>query len=222
MCIRDSYCNTNGGTDIAKAAKPEICKAGYYCPERTSVPIPCPSSTFSPRTGLKSDAECEPCTPGHYCDGTGRQTVNGECDEGYYCMGGSKKAKPKDSTGNICSKGHYCPKGSVAPVPCPPGTYSDKLELVKAGDCTKCNPGYFCPLRGATSMDLKFGTNEFKCLPGYVCLGQATIPNPTSGTGYICPAGHYCPMGSSAEIKCEKGKYNPCTCLLYTSDAADE
>lgn len=208
-CPAGYFCNTGGGTDIAKAAKPEVCIAGHYCPERTSVPIPCPSSTFSARTGLKSDAECESCTPGHYCDGTGRQTVSGECDEGYYCMGGSKKPKPKDSTGNVCSKGHYCPKGSVAPVPCPPGTYSDKLGLVKADDCTKCNPGYFCPLRGATSMDLKFGTNEFKCLPGYVCLEKATIPNPTSVTGYICPVGHYCPMGSSVEMKCEKGKYNP-------------
>ena len=212
-----AYCNDcperyhcqNLGT-LAGATRPRICPKGHYCPARTSTPIPCRISTFSSRTGLASETECDSCTPGYYCEGTGLTEPSGKCDPGYFCTGGSRRAKPKDSTGNICSKGHYCPLGSVAPIPCPPGTFSDALGLQDSSECRLCIPGRFCPLRGATSMDLRFGTNEYRCLAGYVCFVGAAIPNPTDGIkGKICDEGRYCPAGTTEEIKCSRGTYNP-------------
>lgn len=52
------------------------------------------------------------------------------------------------------------------------------------------------------------------CTGGYVCLGTtitATPESPEDDGGYVCPAGHYCPEGSSAEIACAAGSHNPLT-----------
>jgi hypothetical protein len=49
------------------------------------------------------------------------------------------------------------------------------------------------------------------CTAGYVCTGGTITATPTNSTGdggYICPAGSYCPLGSSVEIPCPAGRYN--------------
>lgn len=50
------------------------------------------------------------------------------------------------------------------------------------------------------------------CNPGYVCLGKTSSATPTSAEedgGYACPAGYYCPHGSSREVPCTAGYYSP-------------
>jgi len=43
-------------------------------------------------------------------------------------------------------------------------------------------------------------------------VSAATVNNPTDGTtGYICPVGHYCPAGASAETPCLLGSYRSTT-----------
>ena len=45
---------------------------------------------------------------------------------------------------------------------------------------------------------------------GYYCVLGAAISFPTDGTiGDICPAGHYCPQGSSSYTACAQGKFLP-------------
>ena len=44
-----------------------------------------------------------------------------------------------------CPAGYYCPNGTHYNwQPCPAGTYSNSLMLGKAGQCTACDPGYYC------------------------------------------------------------------------------
>ncbi|KAF7667132.1 hypothetical protein LDENG_00078000 [Lucifuga dentata] len=44
----------------------------------------------------------------------------------------------------------------------------------------------------------------------YVCVGGSSTPTPFDGlSGYLCPAGHSCPVGSANEVPCEPGTYNP-------------
>lgn len=43
----------------------------------------------------------------------------------------------------------------------------------------------------------------------YVCLGGSNSPVPSDGShGYLCPAGHSCPVGSTRELPCEPGTYS--------------
>lgn len=44
----------------------------------------------------------------------------------------------------------------------------------------------------------------------FVCLGGSSTPTPSDGShGYLCPAGHSCPVGSAREVPCEPGTYSP-------------
>ena len=43
----------------------------YYCPAGTAVMIACPRGTYNPdRGGISEAANCRPCDPGLYCNGT--------------------------------------------------------------------------------------------------------------------------------------------------------
>ena len=47
------------------------------------------------------------------------------------------------------------------------------------------------------------------CAAGYICMGSATVSNPTDGTlGAICPVGGYCDTGSFQKRPCKAGFYN--------------
>jgi len=51
-----------------------------------------------------------------------------------------------------------------------------------------------------------------KCTAGYVCYPGSTIATPNDNIlGIICPKGHYCPLGTFKEIKCQTGTYAPNT-----------
>ena len=54
------------------------CHAGRYCPEGTVYMIPCPLGTYLPTLGGEKEADCLPCDPGMYCNGTGLTAVSGK------------------------------------------------------------------------------------------------------------------------------------------------
>ena len=162
--------------------------------------------------------DCVPCTPGKYCGSPGLTAPTGDCTEGYYCGGGSTVATPlksgsKASTylvsyngdeylavrsngtvNDICPPGHYCPKGSNAPIQCPPGTNSSSIGLTNSSSCPPCLKGYYCPHNGTV-------VATWKCLAGYYC--PTGTSNPTLG----CTVGHYCPLGSYIPLPCKSGTY---------------
>ncbi|XP_053125644.1 sushi, von Willebrand factor type A, EGF and pentraxin domain-containing protein 1-like [Hemicordylus capensis] len=77
-----------------------MCQAGTYCPEGSSVPLP--------------------CSPGYYCASSELAAPSGPCDAGFFCTGGSTLPNPTDgAVGDICPRGHVCPQGSSSPFPCP-------------------------------------------------------------------------------------------------------
>ena len=48
----------------------DVCPVGYYCPNGTSYPVPCPVGTYSVNPGLGDVAECVPCPQGRWCNET--------------------------------------------------------------------------------------------------------------------------------------------------------
>ena len=82
--------------------------------------------------------------------------------------------------------------------PCPAGTYG-RGQGAQSPVPARCKP----------------------CSLGYVCKAGASSPEPErveEGGGYKCPAGHYCPGGTTIEIACPVGSYNPFAGMASVSD----
>ncbi|KAK1786529.1 hypothetical protein P4O66_017651 [Electrophorus voltai] len=167
----------------------DVCPPGFYCPEGTSEPEPCPAGTFSPAAGLKSQAECQPCTAGHYCRSRGLTAPTARCSQGYWCLPGQTAdlALP-------CPMGHRCPSGSSAPVLCPSGTYQDQWKQANCMICGEGKASFSTTTRAAT---------RFYCDEN-VTAANVSLPQP-------CIKGHYCPKGTSyaTQFPCPVGTYNP-------------
>ena len=72
-------------------------------------------------------------------------TYSDQCDEGYYCIKGSKRPEPTDEvTGAICPAGGYCTKGVSVPLNCPAGKFNMFEGAESSSDCSECWPGYYC------------------------------------------------------------------------------
>ena len=62
----------------------------------------------------------------------------GQCPEGQMC--------PRTATTQpeACPATFYCELGSAEPIRCPAGTWSDRVNLTSAADCTDCARGEYC------------------------------------------------------------------------------
>lgn len=47
--------------------------------------------------------------------------------------------------------GFYCGYSTIAPSPCPPGTFNANLGSVNVSSCQTCTPGYYCDLQVSES-----------------------------------------------------------------------
>ena len=59
-CEAGSYQPSPGGTGCSP------CTFGHFCPERSSVPIPCPPGTYGNATGLGTEGDCQKVEPGFH------------------------------------------------------------------------------------------------------------------------------------------------------------
>lgn len=197
LCVAGGYCPS-------ASVIPTVCPRGYYCPTGVSIPEPCVPGTYGNSSGLKRVEDCKPCDPGTYCDGTGLTAPRGLCSSGFYCITGSNTSTPNgygnvslpSAMGSICPPGYYCPKGSAAPIACPPGTFNSITGATAIAFCVGCTPGYYCE-----------GSGNFKvtgpCSPGYYCNGSAVLP-----TQYQSLPGYYSGIQAIQMSPCQVGTYN--------------
>jgi len=203
------------------AGVPQNCTKGFYCPYGTGIDLKaCPRGTYGDQEGLEKVSQCKACDPGKYCAFEHATNYTGDCAPGHWCAYGLDRENPigdnitaynassNDSCphydgretgyGGICPIAHHCPKGSEAPLPCPPGTYG---PLPKLEECPSCVEGYYCP-----------GNNsEYEsrpCPQGYFC------PNGTSEPyQFPCPPGTYNNRTRRTRIEdcvsCRPGMYCP-------------
>ncbi|XP_032305021.1 zonadhesin-like isoform X2 [Coturnix japonica] len=216
-CPPGYYSNLTGSTGIEDCL---LCDAGYFC-SGTGLLSPtglceggfyCSGGAISPKPPRITESG-GPCPPGHYCvAGSSRaqpcpagsyspswsmvQCL--ECPEGFYCETASTNYTD-------CPTGHYCPRSTkfATQYPCPPGTYSDALNIRDASKCQLCPPGRVCSKPGLTRPD-------GLCMPGWFCPPGSMSSKPVflgNYSDYLCPLGHYCPAGSPEPIPCPSGKY---------------
>jgi hypothetical protein len=189
ICPAGHYCTY-------ASANATICPDGYYCSKQVSVPLACLPGTYCPAGSTNMSV----CPAGNYCPANTGDPIL--CPSSYYCGVGAKAPIR-------CPNGTYCPPGTDVPNLCPLGYYGESrannrslasLDLA----CQPCPPG-------------TYGTDPrrlacYTCTPGYVCLGGTTTATPTNNVtekGYVCPRGFYCPAGSSIELSCPPGTYQP-------------
>lgn len=168
-CSAGYYCNDSSTTP--NQAK---CPPGYYCPNGTGVPKACPAGTFSGTYGNVKLEDCQNCTSGRYCAGTGLDNPTDDCAAGYYCPGGQSTSTP---LGMECTRGHYCPRGSPLPRRCKNGEYQNEPQKES---CKTCLARYYC------NNTFSAVINPVLCETGHYC---------PEGTGdyrdYPCPERKY-------------------------------
>nr|CEL64355.1 TPA: GCC2 and GCC3 domain-containing protein [Neospora caninum Liverpool] len=256
MCPPGSFCGSEGLSQpsgqcragyfcvhAATSATPEVvstgkslvgevsgpCPAGSFCPEGSVTPTPCPKGTFSPAAKAESDATCQQCTAGFYCDRPGISAPTGPCPEGYFCPVGTAVAR---APGRLCLKGFFCPEQASAARPCPPGTFAELAGAAACAPCpggflcaeqaeefsATCVAGHYCPTGVNAAVECPAGTVGsgtqgphvsacLECPPGSYCEASG-LAAPTNA----CPEGTYCPGGVVSEsdaTACPEGFYCP-------------
>ena len=187
VCPAGYYCPALSSAAIA-------CPPGYYCPYLTSTPYPCKAGTHCPSPSVIEIT----CAAGTFCPEL--SSVATPCPSGYYCP----LLTPSPL---LCPDGSYCPGNQVEPLSCslgwaPRASLTVSARGAEATACYPCPPGSY-----------QTGSHDHRgpcalCTPGYVCLGETSAAEPTDPVtekGRICPAGNYCPEGSSEAIKCPAG-----------------
>ncbi|XP_032694159.1 neurogenic locus notch homolog protein 3-like [Lontra canadensis] len=218
-----------------KDARQKPCPIGTWNVKRgaqdLSWCLPCPPGFFCAAAGQA--APTGPCAPGYYCPGGAwmPRPLSGPWGDlgpvGHICTEGLLEASSQPDgqhnnrsgdevthlercihamAGGPCPPGHFCPVGTGVPLPCPVGTFSDRMLLSMASECLSCPPGYFC---GASGLTAPSGP----CSPGYFCLERASSPIPAghSHQGGPCPRSHFCPSGTSHPQPCPAGSYSNLT-----------
>ncbi|XP_053757174.1 zonadhesin-like isoform X1 [Panthera pardus] len=163
------------------------CPPSHYCPQGTGhIPFPCPQDMSSPWKGQSPAQSCWLCFAGAEVT---------HPDGGIHAMAGGP-----------CPPGHFCPVGTAVPLPCPVGTFSDRMFLTMASECLSCPFGHFC---GASGLTAPSGP----CSPGYFCMEGVSSPTPAGHAehGGPCPQGHFCPSGTSLPHPCPAGSYSNLT-----------
>ncbi|XP_058546733.1 zonadhesin-like isoform X8 [Neofelis nebulosa] len=163
------------------------CPPSHYCPQGTGhIPFPCPQDMSSPWKGQSPAQSCWLCFAGAEVT---------HPDRGIHAMAGGP-----------CPPGHFCPVGTAVPLPCPVGTFSDRMFLTMASECLSCPFGHFC---GASGLTAPSGP----CSPGYFCMEGVSSPTPAGHAehGGPCPQGHFCPSGTSLPHPCPAGSYSNLT-----------
>lgn len=131
---------------------------------------------------------------------------------GYYCAAGVNTRTPSNGTtagdsctcttvqntgwGGICPLGFYCPLGSISPIACDNGTYSDQQGLPL---CKECIDGFYCPPQSETYLDKP-------CPKGHYCP-----PGTATGQQFPCQRGSFNPNNESTSedacMACLPGQY---------------
>ena len=55
-----------------------VASPGHYCVFGDPNPVPCPAGTYNNATGQDEESDCQDCTVGQYCGGTGNTLPDGE------------------------------------------------------------------------------------------------------------------------------------------------
>ena len=163
-----------------------LCPPGKTCPGATAEPEPCATGGFC----AGSNPGATPCPAGTFSNATG--------------LTSAEQCTP-------CSAGSACMAGSVAPLVCATGSYTQSQG---SAACEQCAAGSFQASRGATACDT--------CPASAWCAAGSSAPTACDGGTFgdapglqssdqceACPPGFWCSAGR--RIACTLSTYNDMT-----------
>lgn len=214
-CPSGNYCPSG-------SVQPLTCPSGFYCPTQVAMPLPCQPGTYCPGSALASPVNC---THGYYCTGTELISPTAGCQVGFYCPAGS-------ITQLYCLPGTYCPFPLMyTPIPCPPGSYCPFNQATTPGFLCPpgsycptyglsspgfiCPAGTYCPIQSIQPHPCALGSVSSQgssqcvsCGTGFVVINATCSFCPSGSYAFnstqclTCPAGFFCPPGSSTTNAC--------------------
>lgn len=220
------------------------CPLGHYCPRGENIePIPCLGGTYIDNGASAGGKSFEETYLGQVQVADNIKDCQ-ICPEHYYCLSGTANRYEYP-----CPDGFLCPMGIAEPVSCPPGFYCQRrggvmiqLECpvgyycpMQTANPQKCDPNQVCKA-GSTSASASSMVAEdclpgeylsidvcVPCEPGFVCDRFTDAKYPESlvkNGGSECPAGHYCPGGSTTEtaVECPAGRFRLSTGGMSVED----
>ena len=125
------------------------------------------------------------------------------------CPAGSFQNEYGQTGCRACLLGSFCPLGTSTPLPCPPGTYSNRSGLELEGACVTSPPGFASALGSGwpTPCPLGFYANspgQSECTPCAEGTFQDSIGQTTC---VLCQPGFWC--SAKEAVSCPKDTYNP-------------
>jgi hypothetical protein len=235
-CSAGTYRSSTRGSSALDCT---ICPEGYICSlQQMIAPVECPPGSYS-GPGALSCLTC-PAGRYCYSNATTLTDANAtdslskiSCPAGMYCPSGTSII-PSLKT-HPCPSGGFCEKGTTTPKPCAPGSYGPLTGYSTQSNCTTCPagsycqggltsisgpcaPGYYCPEGSSIAASVPCESKTYRnstgarsfldcalCPSGMLCTGNGTFSPIT------CPAGSYCPPGSSSATPCPVATFNPTT-----------
>ena len=217
-----------------EGVEPVACPEAHYCPEGSSVALPCPAGSYGAASGLQAEQDCHSCPAGHFCGpGVSEPTA---CSRGTVapnanmvtcndCEAGTYQVEAGQIACGSCRPGSFCPVGASAPLPCEGGSYSGTTGLVAQANCTVCPAGTFCFAGSTAATSCSKGTyaaNESSQLCEACPEGKYQGDEGASACN-VCADGFKCPEGSFVRLipeSCDPGTYRNATlelCLNCTA-----
>ena len=191
-CDAGHYCQKTGMNHSGP-----LCPEGFFCANGSSLPsnVPCPAGHYCP----EGTSFPIPCPEGTYSSikGLKDETECKLCLPNYYCP-----KSGQTSVIDLCWAGYFCPEGEKIPTKlCTSGFYCPKGTAVPQ----QCQPGSYTNVSGQTVCSL--------CNEGFYCspVEQSNVTKNITP----CPAGFFCPKGSSFQSKqpCPEGTFSNMTGL---------
>lgn len=183
---------------------PNPCDPGHYCPEGSSLAMPCKEGTHSNATGMSSPHDCMPTLAGYYSPpgSISPQPCGGSS---LYCPG--HEGKPRSIIGVLETYTDRSLNSALDPTnPLTRTSFSDcpGKHYCDSGQATICPFGHWCS-----------SGEQHTCSAGL--LGNATGLNSSSCNG-PCPVAHYCPKASASALACRDGTVGNATRLRNASE----
>ena len=216
----------SGGTYTSSTSQTSCtaCTAGKYCPIAADREYSCPRGTYRASANGQTLTDCIDCPDGTYCGSTGSSSTT-SCGIGNYCDSGATAPLP-------CKSGYYCSSATMSSTnmyasACPGGylcPYGVSIDPTTDQATYGCEAGYYClskktyaiPCRPGTYVSSLASDDISDCLDSGAGKYLDTYASTDSGTD--CPAGYYCPSGTTQPVACPAGTYNTATGKSSLSD----
>ena len=238
-CPAGKICAAGSSSNSGSAT----CLPGFYCPANHAAMIPCTPGKYCATSGLTTVTG--PCTAGYYCkegattatptDGT----TGNICPYGHYCPAGSispiacpigkyldVKGKSLSTDCLACPTGKVCNDlGLISPSEnCPEGYYCPFETGVQKK--YPCPPGFKCPAGSNDKINCLSGTYQYfsnkgtcsDCPARFYCKKDDANNAEILSSATICPAGKYCPKGTSTPSDCPAGTFSAQSGLSLESE----